>query len=987
MKNCFSKFNKTTAVALLGLIISSNLLGQQKNKYTVNSSSFNPINENSIVASSKHRTIIPSSYSTVSLNTLRLKKKLSVAKKKSEFSTSPPLIIVLPNPDGSSSRYRVYKNTTMHPVLEANFSEIRTFDGVGIDHPGDVVKFDLTPHGFHAMILTANKGTIFIDPYTKGNTENYQVYYKRDYANRNPHRFSCQVEETTSLIGELGTENVFKKFGTCELRTYRLALSCTGEYAAAVGGGTVIGALAAQVTTMNRVNGIYERALAVTMTIVANNNLIIYTNSMTDPYANGNAGSLINESQLNIDNVIGNANYDIGHTFSTGGGGLAGLGIVCIEGSKGRGITGNSNPQGDAYDIDYVAHEIGHQFGGNHTFHGTGGACAGNRNLSTAYEPGSGSSIMSYAGICINNVENNSDAFFHSGSLAEIGATLTGSADVCPVKTALINVSPSLSGTNGNVTIPKGTPFALTLSATDPDVGNTLTYTWEQMDIENSPQPPQATSTGGPNFRSFLPSTSPTRYFPNLTALNNNGPFTWEVLPTVSRTMHFRGVVRDNSSGGGCTDHTDVTVTVDANSGPFVLNAPSATGITWPILSTQNVTWNEAGTANAPVSCATVNLLLSTDGGLTYPTVLASNVPNDGIQSVTVPNSASTTAKIMVTCSNGTFFDISDNNFTIAGLTTDFTLTANPTFINNCTSTTGTTRIEVGSIGGYNDVVNLTVTGLPVGASSNFSSSSITPTGTSILTINTGSATAGVATLAVQGVSTSGTKTVAIILTLGTPSIPLVVVTNNCGNSELTTSGTGLLWSTGETTASITVATGATYTVTQSFDGCTSLPGSAIANPTVIDTTVSISGSIITSNQTGSAYRWLACDSDYNVIPGENSQNYTATSSGNYAVEITKNGCVDTSACSLILTIGIENPLEFEKLFIYPNPAKKSLTVSGLEQAKEISLIDLTGKVVFHTFSISEKSMTIDLTTISNGMYFLQVRTEKKLTAYKVIKH
>jgi subtilisin-like proprotein convertase family protein len=666
-----------------------------------------------------------------------------------------------PHPDGTRHMYYARENSTLDPALVALFN-IHSYDANGTD--GAFVKWDITEHGFHAMIRKAGESTIFIDPVIKGNTQYYIVYYKNDFSTDKV--MDCSFGGSDVLDNPVTPVNgSAAMFGTCELRTYRLALTATGEYTS-FHGGTVAGAQAAQVTTMNRVNGIYEKDLAITMTIIANNNLIIYTNSGTDPFSNGNPGSMISQNQSNTDAVIGNGNYDIGHVFGTNSGGLAGLGVVCSNSSKARGVTGSSAPIGDPFDIDYVAHEMGHQFGADHTFNNS---CGGNRNNSTAFEPGSGSTIMAYAGICPSNVQNNSDDHFHGGSLEQIGTYIQ--TRTCQVTTSLPNNAPTLVSTNGGSVVPSGTPFALTAVATDLD-GDPMTYNWEQMNNGISTQPPVATSTIGPNFRSSPSTTSPTRYFPNLADLTIGGPFTWEVLPTVSRVMDFRVTLRDNAPGpGGCNDHMDVTVTVDENSGPFIVNYPSSSGITWAGATSETVTWDVAGTNVAPVNCTNVNILLSTDGGLTYPTSLAADVPNDGSQIINVPSISTTTARVMVICSSGTFFDISNNDFEISTPSDDYSLSSLTPMVSVCQPTDALFTIDIGSIGGYNDPVALSVSGVPAGATSVFSTNPVTPAGTSTLTISSiGLASTGAYVLTVQGVSTSGTKTTELDLNISNNS-------------------------------------------------------------------------------------------------------------------------------------------------------------------------------------------------------------------------
>lgn len=708
-----------------------------------------------------------------------------------------------PHPDGSMHNYRAKENGTMEKALAVQFPEIKTFDAGGAEN-GAVVKWDITPKGLHAMIMIPGESTVFIDPVIDGNREYYIVYRKKDFVTSKS--FDCSFTSEDNDFKNAYEGGTVKMFGSCQLRTYRLAVSATGEYTT-FHGGTVALALAAQVTSVNRVSGVFEKDMAITLVLIANNSSIIYTNSATDPFTNGTPGTMINENQTNTDAVIGSANYDMGHVFGTNSGGLAGLGVVCTNTQKARGVTGSSAPIGDPFDIDYVVHEMGHQFGANHTQNNN---C--NRNPATAVEPGSASTIMGYAGICAPNVQNNSDDHFSGRSLEEIGIEILSAGHTCEQITALTNSAPILSSTNGNVTVPANTPFALTAIATDAD-GDPITYNWEQMDNEVSTQPPVGTSTGGPNFRSNPSSLNPTRYFPSLSSLATNGPYTWEVLPTVTRTMDFRVTLRDNSPGpGGCNDHGNVTITTDAGSGPFLVVYPSVTGISWAANSNETVTWSVANTNNAPVACANVDVLLSVDGGLTYPYTLATNVPNDGSQLITVPNLPTTTARIMVICSNGTFFDISNNNFTIIAATFDYTLAVTPSTLTVCQPNDAVFNINIGSIGGYIDPVTLSVTGVPAGATSNFSVNPVTPAGACVLTIsNTLSAAPGVYSLTVSGNSTSGIHSQPLTLTIlsGTPTAPTLIAPAN-GATGITVPST-MTWN-------AVVGSGVTYDIQISTD-------------------------------------------------------------------------------------------------------------------------------------------------------------------------
>jgi subtilisin-like proprotein convertase family protein len=696
--------------------------------------------------------------------------------------------IEVPHPNGQFYAYDVLKNTTMSEGLQQTFPDIRSFDGYS-STTGAKMKWDVTPHGFHAMIMQDDESTIYIDPIFKGNTTYYIVYYRADFSSDKIKE--CLVETDDKNSSNNVDDFNIKSFLNCQLRTYRLALAATVEYTN-FHGGTKALAQAAQVTTMNRVNGIFERDLTLTMTIVPNNDLIVYEGSATsDPYSNGNPGNMINENQTVCDNVIGSANYDIGHVFGTNSGGLAGLGVICVGGQKARGVTGSGAPIGDPFDVDYVAHEMGHQYGSNHTQNNN---C--NRNNATAMEPGSASTILGYAGICNPNVQPNSDDHFHGISLQEMANRINQTS--CAVVTSIANTAPEILSTNGNVSVPAGTPFALTAEVFDAD-GDVLSYCWEQMNNEISTQPPVSTSTGGPNFRSNSPTSNPTRYFPNLNSLAAGGPFTWEVVPTVSRTMNFRVTVRDKPLGvAGCNDYADVTVSTVASAGPFVVLYPSATGIVWNAGTTETVTWDVANTDIAPISCSNVNIYLSTNGGGSYPILLASNVPNTGSAQVQVPNIGTTTARVMVMSDVGTFFDISNNNFQIVELNFDYSIGAAQTDEQICQPTDANFLIEIGSFDGYNDPVSLSVTGVPAGASASFSVNPVIPAGTSQLVIsNTNLAAPGTYTLTVEANSTTGTKFQQLQLEIlsNTPSASVLLSPSN-GQTEVDLSAL-LTWSAG----------------------------------------------------------------------------------------------------------------------------------------------------------------------------------------------
>jgi hypothetical protein len=615
------------------------------------------------------RRIIPSHYRVFALDSASLHTRLDQSVLEFTPAAQGELPqISLPLPDGSFARFAFVESPVMQPGLAAKFTEIHTYLGRGLDDPSASVRFDWTPHGFHAMILSSSR-TVFIDPYAWGNTSAYMSYYRddltrsQDYTEIEPLGDPAAIRD---LANRVALENIASG---SQLRTYRVAIAATGEYTQ-FQGGTVVAAMAEIVTALNRVTGVYEREVAVRMVLVANNNLIVYTDPNTDPYTNNNGVAMLGQNQTTLDTVIGSANYDIGHVFSTGGGGVAYLGVICESGYKAGGVTGLSAPVGDAFYIDYVAHEMGHQFGANHTFNSTTGSCGGgNRNASTAYEPGSGSTIMAYAGICgADDLQAHSDDYFHGASYDEIvGYTQLGYGNTCAAITNTGNSAPVVTVPAGGFYIPASTPFSLTGSATDANDGS-LTYDWEEFDLGPAGHPGTPSSTA-PIFRSFNPVSSPTRTFPKLSDLLNNTSTIGELLPSYSRVLTFRLTARDNhvSPSAGGVGFASLSFNVAGSAGPFLVTAPN-TAVTWAAGASQTVTWNVANTTASPVSCANVNILFSRDGGYTYPVTLLTATPNDGSQAVVIPVdtlNGVTTARIKVACSDNIFFDISNVDFTV----------------------------------------------------------------------------------------------------------------------------------------------------------------------------------------------------------------------------------------------------------------------------------------------------------------------------------
>lgn len=637
-----------------------------------------------------------------------LKNILRNAPLRGESDGLSKLIVEFPTVDNKLESFRVIEASVMHPELQAQFSNIRSYVGQSIDRPSDLIRFSITPQGLHTILLSSERGTQYIDPYTK--TGNFYIVYAKSNIPSLEEPWICEFDDSDETAGRNSEFDLVAARNANDgmLRTYELALASTIEYsafhinAAGVAGGTLdqkkAAVLAAMNITMTRVNGIYEKDLSLTMVIVPNNLSIIFVDS--DNFDNNNAGTLVNQSQSVIDQIIGSPNYDIGHTFSTGAGGAATLNTPCVNGSKARGITGLPSPVGDAYDIDFVAHEMGHQYGSRHTFNGSTGNCADERSASDAYEPGSGSTIMAYAGICSpQNVQPNSDDYFHQRSLVTIWANISsGNSSSCPTKTPTGNSAPTAEA-GPNYLIPILTPYKLTASSTDPNGIASHTFTWEQYDLGPAGIPTE-TTISGPLVRSFKGTANPTRFIPRLEDLILiPGSTIWEKLVSVARPINFRVTVRDNAAAGGQTAVDNMMATTVSGAGPFVVTSQSTDNISWAGNSNETITWNVAGTTGNGINTANVNILLSTDGGLTYPITLASNTPNDGSQIITVPNIQEPFCRVMVEAAGNIFFNINSKNFavgvSVSTTCTSYSATPNVTITDNGRAFTQLSDINV----------------------------------------------------------------------------------------------------------------------------------------------------------------------------------------------------------------------------------------------------------------------------------------------------
>lgn len=624
------------------------------------------------------RASTPLVYDLYTLDMEALKQTLADAPDR-DLNIPSEITIKLPGTNGKMENFEIYNASVMERDFAANYPEIQSYVAVSREGTGTVIRFTTTVFGFHGIVHAIGK-TYYIDPYTT-DLNTYVVYAKENLMTEFREKMECHMVDNSTPYSttDRSSDNTSRNANDGLLRTMRLALACTQEYANyhinAAGQGSATDAvkratvLAAMNVTMTRVNGIFERDMSLTMTLVDNTSIIFLAEN--DGYTDSDANQLIGQNQTIIDANIGTANYDIGHVFTTGGGGLASLGGICYSNAKARGVTGSPNPVGDPFDIDFVAHEMGHQYGAPHTFNGSQGNCAGgNRSAATAVEPGSGTTIMAYAGICgSDNIQANSDDHFHAISIDNMYARLT-QAPICSNNTANGNTAPTVNA-GADYTIPYGTAFTLSGSANDPN-GGTLSYCWEQVDVGVVAGVPNTTSTTDPQFRSYSPMTTGDRTFPQLSdILSGNLTPQWEVMPNVARTMDFALTVRDNGTpNGGQTNRDDMTVTL-ANTGPFRVTAPDTTNESFATGATTTITWDVAGTTANGINTSNVNILLSTDGGQNFNTTLASNVPNDGSQSVTFPDGTfEPFCRIKIEAVGNIFFAIS-KSFSIGATITE----------------------------------------------------------------------------------------------------------------------------------------------------------------------------------------------------------------------------------------------------------------------------------------------------------------------------
>lgn len=613
----------------------------------------------------------PTEFLTYTLNQSELTPILAAAPM--EFTASrindDANIVSLPLPNGDLARFRVSVSPVMADRLAAKFPTIQTYSAQGVDDPSLTARFSVTSRGFEAIISKGSQ-TAFIAPVTPYEADTLYIAY--DEAAIPMQDFQELVDQMETAEVNAGDGRMSIRSGTYaagnQLRIFRMAIATTGELYQDKGGNDT-DVLAFIVSRVNLVNGIYEHSFAARFQLVENNDQLLFDDPDTDPYQElsdlgeasaANAGV----NQTTIDNIIGRANYDIGHLlmYRLGGGVVSGR--VC-DPTNSRALTNAVIP------VSTFAHEIGHQFNLLHTWSACTVSLNGQYHASDAIEPGSGSTIMAYPGICgVNNVATARTVRFHAFSQQKFQQTVReGYAASCGITLNTDNTAPTVNA-GSDISIPLDTPFILNGSATDGE-GDTLTYTWDEFDLSPGTQITPGLDVA-PFFMVYGETDEPTRTFPRLEAVRDGIQELGEYLPVSAQNMTFRLVAYDNRAGFGGTGYDEVVVSTitqtvgGASVTPFSVTSQNSAA-TWMAGASETITWNVGNSDQAPISCTNVNIDFATDG-LLYSTSLATNTPNDGSETITAPNVTATTGRIRVSCashSDHTFFALNSSSITL----------------------------------------------------------------------------------------------------------------------------------------------------------------------------------------------------------------------------------------------------------------------------------------------------------------------------------
>ncbi|MFZ4474333.1 MAG: reprolysin-like metallopeptidase [Saprospiraceae bacterium] len=695
------------------------------------------------------RGTFPNAYETYSLDYQSLKTTLQLAPM--EFTPAANVatcVISVPLPGGGTEAFSVWETAMLDPELAASAPYIKTYAGRSLRNGAFGIRCSYTARGFRAMLMYPDLSCAFIEPYSWNQEQFFLVYSQRDEAST-----PLQQLERRWIPGNAGTTDTpvseqpftpaVEERGTVldpvRMKVYRYVVATTGEFAQDHGGTKPL-VLSALTEYSNMVSGFFERDIDLRLQLINGTGNVVFLNPNTDPYSGEEVGNWLDQNTGVLGQYVGAVAYDVGHVYAryiTGGAiGVAG-GITCTDG-KGRGCSaGNGAGNYGNFFLNVVGQEVGHQMSGGHSWNRCDGG--GGRAGFTAFEPGSGSTIMSYAGACgPDNIQGYSDLYYHAGSIEEIKNFYTFNAGTaCGTFLTTTNNAPTVTlPYQDNFFIPISTPFELTGNATDPD-GDPLVYNWEEIDA--GPETPLGSPEANTAIFRTLPAVTFTnRYFPRLSTVLANGFSAAEQLPTYTRDLTFRLAARDNRTGGGGVGWADVAFKSWAGAGPFTVQSPNTAAISWKSGEYANVTWDVSNTDKAPVNCKLVNIRLSTDGGQTYPIVLASGVENDGSQYVLVPDNQTNSARVRVDAADNVFYDISNTNFKIVSPTQpSFTFGLSKDYAKICLPNVFTADILSAGVLGFNTPVQLSLEGnLPAGASASFSTNTIQPGEQTTLTID-----------------------------------------------------------------------------------------------------------------------------------------------------------------------------------------------------------------------------------------------------------
>jgi hypothetical protein len=766
---------------------------------------------------------------TLTLNFNEFREQLIGTPLRNDIANKKKSLISLPDQNGKLQEFSVFEAAVFAPSLSAKFPNIKSYVGFSTDNSGAVVRMSVSQKGVQTMISYKDKPTVFMQP-LDDSTEEYIVYNRLSKVNLPKEDFICS---TANELVESDNVSVNQRDANDQtLRKFRLAISVNGEYTT-YHGGTVAGALAAINATITRVNAVFETDMAITYEVQDFPELI-YTDAATDPYS-GSLSAWNVELQNTLTDVIGNAAYDIGHMFgASGGGGNAGcIGCVCRDDTastsdenKGAGITSPADgiPEGDTFDIDYVAHEIGHQMGANHTFsHSTEGT-------GVNAEPGSGSTIMGYAGITSSNVQQNSDDYFHYHSIKQITDNVTNTRTCWQANSPVtLTNNPPNANAGIDVTIPQGTAYVLRGTATDADSEDNLMYSWEQTDsglVTRTQFGP--TRTIGAQARSLPASNSSDRYIPKLsrvvagqlTETNPNSGDDWETVSTVARELNWALTVRDRQPTAtglnGQSSFDLMKITVDDTSGPFVVTSPNS-AVSWDVGSVQTITWDVAGTNAGNVNTPKVNILLSVDGGVTFPYSLGSDIDNNGSYSFSVPVTGqgdTTQARIIVEGKDNIFYSMNTTDFSITE--SEFTLAVSNPDLAVCSPNDAVYNFTYNTFLGFTGTTTFSTTGLPSGATVTFSPTTASVDGTVVTATVSNIASVAQDSYGFDLVGTSGsiTKSANVLLQVYSGTVENITLTSPSDGASGTQLTTTLVWEADSNIESydIEVATDNTFT-------------------------------------------------------------------------------------------------------------------------------------------------------------------------------